>query len=651
MSNTSFDNILWAPNAGRIANANVTRFINDVSQVTGRIFAKFHDFYQFSISDPDEFWGHVFRFCEIRAKGPCKRVCAPGDEIYNSKWFPDVHLNFAENLLRYRDDQVAIVAWGEGQSRRLLTYRELHRQVAAVALNLKSWGVGEGDRVAGFMPNIPETIVAMLATASLGGIWSSCSPDFGVAGLLDRFEQIAPKVLFTADGYWFKDQPLVVLGKIQEALPKLPTVEHVVIIPYIGEGKLEFGAVHQFPELLHSRGDLDFAQVPFSHPLYIMFSSGTTGKPKCIVHSVGGTLIEHMKELVLHTDLKRSDRIFYQTTCGWMMWNWLVSSLAVGAGVVLFDGSPFHNEGTILWELAEAEQVTIFGTNAKYLAAIEKQGIKPRESHDIESIHTILSTGSPLLPESFDYVYRDVKDDVLLASISGGTDIIGCFALGCPVLPVHCGELQTRSLGLNVEVYDDDGNSIQSGKGELVCTAPFPSMPVGFWNDPDQVKYRAAYFERFPGVWHHGDYVELTKNNGLVMHGRSDTVLNPGGVRIGTSEIYRQVETLPEIEESIVIGQDWAGDVRVVLFVRLRSGFELNDSLKAKIIKQIRDNTSPFHVPKKILAVTDIPRTRSGKIVELAVKSAVQNQPLKNVEALANPEALELFKNLKELAS
>jgi acetoacetyl-CoA synthetase len=514
-----------------------------------------------------------------------------------------------------------------------------------------------GDRVAGYLPNIPEAAIAMLAATSLGAIWSSCSPDFGVHGVLDRFGQIGPKVLFTADGYFYAGKCIDSLAPVAEVLAKIPAIQRVVVVPYVNSepdvarlGAASSKAV-RFDAFGESGIALQFAQMPFNHPLYILYSSGTTGVPKCIVHGAGGTLLQHQKEHLLHTDVERTDRLFYFTTCGWMMWNWLMSGLATGATLVLYDGSPFHPDAGVLWRMAQEEGVTIFGTSAKYISALEKSSFVPAREVDLGALRTLLSTGSPLLPDGFDYVYGSIKSDVLLASISGGTDIVSCFALGCPVRPVHRGEIQCRGLGMAVDIFDDARRPVRGERGELVCTAPFPSMPVGFWNDPDGVKYRAAYFERFPGVWHHGDYAALTEHDGIVIYGRSDAVLNPGGVRIGTAEIYAAVESLTEIIEALAIGQDWLGDVRVVLFVRIKPGVVLDEGLKKKIRDTIRVHTTPRHVPAKIIAVPDIPRTLSGKLTELAVRNVVHGLPVKNVDALANPQALEHFRNLDELAS
>ncbi|MGA8205783.1 MAG: acetoacetate--CoA ligase, partial [Woeseiaceae bacterium] len=521
-----------------------------------------------------------------------------------------------------------------------------------MAAGLAAAGVVPGDRVAGFLPNCPEAIVAMLATASLGAIWSSCSPDFGVDGVVDRFGQIAPRVLVATDGYYYNGKRIDSRPVVAGILAAMPQIERTVIVPFLGEagaGSKLRGAV-VWDDFLVPGARLAFTPVAFDHPLYVMYSSGTTGVPKCIVHGHGGSLLQHLKEHVLHTDVGGGDRLFYFTTCGWMMWNWLASGLAAGATLVLYDGSPFAHDGRVLWELAERERVTVFGTSAKYISALEKAGIRPQDAFDLAALRSVLSTGSPLAPASFDYVYDAIGERVQLASISGGTDILSCFALGNPLLPVRRGELQCRGLGMAVEIFDDAGRPLVGEQGELVCTRPFPSAPVGFWNDPDRSRYRSAYFERFPGVWAHGDFAELTPDGGLIIYGRSDAVLNPGGVRIGTAEIYRQVEKLDEIVESIAIGQRWADDVRVVLFVVLRSGLELDDALKARIRSVIRSNTTPRHVPAKIVAVADIPRTKSGKIVELAVRSVVHGERVAHTEALANPEALEHFRDVAALA-
>jgi len=634
---------LWTPSPERAAATLLARFMERAGH---RDYAALH---RWSVEERAAFWSLVWDFCAVKGEKGA-RVLVDGDRMPGAKWFPDARLNFAENLLEARGEADALVFWGEDRVRRRMSQRELHALVSRLAQALKAAGVGKGDRVAGYLPNLPESVAAALATASLGAIWSSCSPDFGVQGVLDRFGQIEPKVLFCTDGYLYGGKEFDCLAKTREVLAKLPSVRRCVTVPYLGTGGKEGETLEEFLAPF-APAEIAFEPVAFDHPLYILYSSGTTGAPKCIVHGHGGTLLQHLKEHRLHTDVKPGDRLFYFTTLGWMMWNWLVSGLASGATLLLYDGSPFVGRGRILFDFADAEGMTHFGTSAKFIDAIAKLGLRPRESHRLEALRTVLSTGSPLLPEGFDYVYANVKADVCLSSISGGTDIVSCFVLGNPMAPVWRGEIQAKGLGMAVEVFDEQGRRVVGQKGELVCTKPFPSMPVGFWNDPDGKKYRAAYFETYPNVWRHGDWCEETVHGGFIIYGRSDAVLNPGGVRIGTAEIYRQVETIDEVVESIVIGQEWEGDVRVVLFVKLKDGVQLDDALAARIKKRIRDNTTPRHVPAKILQVPDIPRTRSGKIVELAVRDVVHGRPVKNVEALANPEALEHFRNRPELAS
>ena len=666
---------IWTPSAAQSAMANVTRFIRTAVQPMGGAASTVNDspsLYAWSIDSPEQFWPAVWRFCDVVAderqgRDPWDTVLhggdrmAPPDPELGPHWFSGARLNFAENLLRRRDDHEALVLWTEQGAARRLTFAELATDVAAFAEFLRRSGIVPGDRVAGFLPNIPEAVVAMLGAASIGAVWSSCSPDFGSAGVLDRFGQITPRVLVTADGYRYGGTLIDSLSRVREYLPNLPSVECVVVVPHVGsrgdDRTKEIDdarAVSWCDALRQGSGvPLRFERLPFDHPLYVMYSSGTTGLPKCMVHGAGGTLLQHLKELVLHTDVSPDDRIFYFTTCGWMMWNWLVSSLAIGTTVILYDGAPILRGRSVLWNMAAAERVSIFGTSAKWLALTEKEGAIPAATHDLSALRAILSTGSPLAEHSFDYVYSRVKADVRLSSISGGTDIISCFALGDPTLPVYRGELQARGLGMRVEVWNERAQPVVGEAGELVCTAPFPSMPVRFWNDADGSKYRSAYFEMFPNVWRHGDWAELTDHGGLVIHGRSDATLNPGGVRIGTAEIYRQVEQLPEVVESLVIGQqvvDARGtDVRVVLFVRLQDGVALDDGLRSRIRQQIRERTTPHHVPKKIIQVADLPRTRSGKITEMAVRDVVHGRTVRNVDALANPEALDLFRGLAEL--
>ncbi len=652
---------LWTPSPERIANGNLTRFIAGVREHTGAPVSDYPSLYKWSIGHLEAFWPEVWDFCGIRAAKRWDKVLSDGDRMPDARWFEGARLNFAENLLRRRDEAPAIIACDETGGRHALSWRELAREVAMLQRALKRTGVQKGDRVAGYLPNIPETVIAMLATASLGATWSSCSPDFGVNGILDRFGQIRPKVVFTAEAYSYNGQRIDCLERMRRVLEQLPGVARVVVVPYpcpersrrIGEadaGVLPDGVLYTDFVGHGQADDPAFEQLPFAHPLYILYSSGTTGAPKCIVHGAGGTLIQHLKELALHTDLNPEERIFYYTTCGWMMWNWLVSSLAIGATVVLYDGAPLYPGPAALIDLAARERINVFGVSARYLAALEKAGVKPAQTHELTALRAILSTGSPLAPESFDYVYRDVKRDVQLASISGGTDIVSCFALGNPLLPVYRGELQCRGLGMKVEVFNEQGRSVTGDKGELVCTAPFPCMPVGFWNDPDGTLYRSAYFNRYSGVWAHGDYAEITLHGGMIIYGRSDAVLNPGGVRIGTAELYRQVETLPEVLESLAVAQEWDNDVRIVLFVKLRGGMQIDEALRNRVRSVIRENASPRHVPARILQVPDLPRTMSGKLVELAVRNVIHGRPVKNLDALANPEALDYFRNRPELA-
>src|SRR5215470_15723028 len=645
--------LLWEPSLERKAQANVTRFIDEVNRRWQAGCSDHASLYAWSVREPEKFWQLLWSFCGVVGEMGAGPYLGDPGKMPGARWFPGARLNFAQNLLRRRDHDTALVFWGENKVRRKVTFSQLYDQVSVTAQALRAMGIKPGDRVAAFMPNMPDTVVALLATTSIGAIWSSCSPDFGAQGVLDRFGQIEPKVLFCVDGYYYSGKTHDTLPRIAEFLCKLLTFEKVVVILYLIAKPL----IGDIPKAVHAAaftqgfrpGEIGFEQLPFDHPLCILYSSGTTGVPKCIVHGAGGTLLQHLKEHQLHSDLKRGERLFYFTTCGWMMWNWLVSGLASGATLLMYDGSPFYPNPSVLFDLADTENMNVFGTSAKYIDALAKLGVKPSKTHRLDSVKTMTSTGSPLVAESFDYVYDSIKRDLLLSSISGGTDIVSCFVLGSPLLPVYRGELQCRGLGLKVEVYNDAGQPVVGEKGELVCSAPFPSMPVGFWNDADGKKYRDAYFGRFPGVWCHGDYMELTPRGTAVIYGRSDAVLNPGGVRIGTAEIYRQVEQLNEVVESLVIGQNWDNDVRVVLFVRLRDGLTLDEALTKKIKTHIRANTTPRHVPAKIVQVADIPRTKSGKIVELAVRDIVHGQPVKNQEALANPEALDLYKDIPEL--
>jgi acetoacetyl-CoA synthetase len=606
--------------------------------------------YDWSIRDTAAFWEEIAAFCNVDFTTPAAKTLEQPGDMTTASWFVGSELSFPAHLLRHRGARAAVVFRGEDGTRREISFDDLRAAVAAIAAGLRAAGVQKGDRVAAFLPNCPEAVIAMLATTSIGAIWSSCSPDFGINGVVDRFGQIEPSVLFCADGYFYNGKRFDSLAAVQGIVAAISSIRRTVVVPFTAEYPSLSGSDWcTWDDFAIGGEDLVCEPVPFDHPLYIMYSSGTTGVPKCIVHGAGGTLLQHLKEHVLHCDIGPDERLFYFTTCGWMMWNWLVSGLASGATIYLFDGAPFHEDGRILWRMAEEEKLTVFGTSAKFIAAQDKHGVRPKDEFDTSSLKSVLSTGSPLAPESFDYVYDAIADDIQLSSIAGGTDIISCFAAGNPVLPVRRGELQCLGLAMAVEIYDDDGRSLIGESGELVCTKAFPSMPVGFWNDPADERYHAAYFERFPGVWAHGDYALITPQRGMIISGRSDAVLNPGGVRIGTAEIYRQVEKLDQVLEAIAIGQDWDDDVRVVLFVVMQPGVELDDDIRATIRKALRDNTSPRHVPAKILAVPEIPRTISGKIVELAVRSVVHGEPVRNTDALANPEALEYFRDRPEL--
>ena len=642
---------LWTPSPERIERARLTQFMRLLSERRRMNLPDYDALYAFSISEPLDFWKSVWDFCGVIGE-PGERVAIDMDRMPGARFFPDARLNFAENVLRQHGSGPALIFNGENRRQRTVSHDELRAGVAQFAAALRAAGIGRGDRIGGYIPNLPEAIIAALGAAAIGAVWSSCSPDFGVQGVLDRFGQIEPRVLVAADGYFYGGKVHDIRPKVAEVVARLPSVEKVVMVPYVEES----------PSLGHLRTAVTwndftsghatepaFEPLPFDHPLYVLYSSGTTGIPKCIVHGAGGTLLQHLKEHQLHCDIQAGDRVFYFTTCGWMMWNWLVTALASNATLLLYDGSPFHPDGNVLFDFADDAGMTLFGTSARFIDAVHKAGLSPRRTHRLGTLRTMTSTGSPLVAESFDFVYEHVKRDIHLASISGGTDIVSCFVGGNPIGPVWRGEIQVRALGMKVEVFDEMGRPVVGEKGELVCTMPFPSMPVGFWNDPDGTKYRAAYFATYPGVWRHGDWVALTEHGGMIIYGRSDAVLNPGGVRIGTAEIYRQVEQLDELLESVVVGQQWENDERIVLFVKLRDGVILDDGLRDRIRRRIRENTTPRHVPARIVQVTDVPRTKSGKIVELAVREAVHGRAVKNIEALANPEALDQYRNRQEL--
>ena len=656
MDQTHTDQPLWIPSPEYADGSTINQFRRHLNETLGLNLADTADLHAFSVNDREGFWVALKDYTGVRAETWGDRVLVDGDKMPGAKWFPDARLNYAENLLRRRDGAEAIVFRSETGARRAQTFAGLYDQVSSLTQYLKDRGVQSGDRVAGYLPNMPEAVAAMLAATALGAVWSSCSPDFGVQGVLDRFGQIEPKVFFCTDGYFYNGKRHDVRAKNAEILAGLPTVTEVIVAPYEPADR---PGLEMIPDAVlmadaaaaHAPGEIDFAHVPFDHPLYIMFSSGTTGAPKCMVHCVGGTILKHASEQAIHCDIRRDDRVYFFTTCGWMMWNWLVSVLACEACLLLYDGSPFHPGPETIFDYADAENMTLFGTSAKYIDAVAKSGLHPKETHDLTSLRMLCSTGSPLAPEGFEFVYDHIKTDVHLVSFTGGTDIMGVFAGGDATRPVWRGELQGPALGMAVECWDDAGKPVIGQKGELVCIKAFPSMPTGFWGDADGSRYHAAYFEQFPNVWTHGDYIEITEHGGMIVYGRSDATLNPGGVRIGTAEIYRQVEKLEDVIESLVIGQDWDNDVRVVLFVRLAEGKTLDDALTKRIKDQVRANCTPRHVPAKVVQVTDIPRTKSGKITELAVRDIIHGRPVKNKEAMANPEALELYEDLAELKS
>ena len=640
--------VVWTPSKDQILNSNLKKFTEFVEENTGKHFKSYDELHHFSISNP-EFWRFIIEFCKV--EGEWNGPIYEGENIFSAKWFPQSKLNFSENMLKNRSDNEALIFRCEDRISKTLSFAELYNQVSKTAQHLKELGVTKGDRVAGFLPNFAGSIVAMLATASVGAIWSSCSPDFGEQGVIDRFGQIEPKVLFCVDGYFYNGKTHNCLDKIKSFTARLPSLKQVVIFDYASLSNIVINNSISYQEILENYEaiEIGFERVGFDHPLYIMYSSGTTGVPKCIVHGHGGTLVQHLKEHQLQTNISSGDRVFYFTTCSWMMWNWLVSALGTGATIMLYDGSPTYPDNTVLWQFADEEEFSHFGTSAKYIETLMKDDVNPSAIFKLSNLKVICSTGSPLSAECYDYIYNNVGY-VHLASISGGTDIVSCFVLGVPNIPVRRGEIQGAGLGMAVEIWDDSGRVNRGERGELVCTKPFPSRPVKFWNDIDGRKYHAAYFDRFEGVWAHGDFAEQTPDGGYIIYGRSDATLNPGGVRIGTAEIYRQVDRVKEVLESIVIGQVWGSDTRIVLFVKLREGTDLTENLLDTIKKLIKENCTSRHVPSKILQVEDIPRTKSGKIVEIPVRDIVHGREVKNKEALANPEALDYFKDRPELA-
>lgn len=642
----------WVPSETKRKSSNIYNF----AKQNGQDPDNYHELWQWSLDEMGDFWSAFWDFAEVIGdKGSI--ALEDADKMPGAQFFPESKLNWAENMLKRRDDGTAIIFCDEKGAERTLTFRQIADQVSQLQQFLKASGLEKGDRVAGYMPNLPETVIAAVAVSSLGAIWASASPDFGVQGIVDRFGQIEPKILIAADGYYYGGKTLDCLSKVKDVIPKIPSIEKVIIVPFLNETPDLSGMTKtiSYADILkaHVPTQPEFLRLPFNHPLFIMFSSGTTGIPKCIVHGHGGTLLTHLKEHQLQCDVKENDRVFHFTTCGWMMWNWQISALASGATLLLYDGSPFYPKPDSMWDYTSQHKCTLFGTGAKYIDALKSHNVRPADTHDLSDLKIITSTGSPLVHESFDYVYDAIKKDVHLSSVSGGTDIISCFVIGNPISPVWRGEIQGAGLGYAMNAFDDTGKPIPAGagSGEMVCTKPFPSMPVSFWNDPEGKRYHDAYFDRFPNIWCHGDWIERTEHDGFIIHGRSDATLNPGGVRIGTAEIYRQVEQVEEVEESIAVGQTVHDDERIILFVRLKNGKTLNEDLISRIKKQIKDGASPRHVPAKVIQVTDIPRTKSNKIVELAVREVIHGRPVKNIESLANPEALELYKNLKELVS
>ncbi len=644
---------LWSPSEQQIDSSILSEFIATVNKRSGNNFNDYQSLWQWSIDDIEGFWDIIWDFCGVIGDKGVRIFDDNGGRMLGASFFPDASINYAENLLQNRDDKIAIIFRDETGKEREITRSQLYDEVSKWQQAMIACGVVEGDRVAGYMPNMIETVIASLAAISLGALWSTASPDFGVQGVVDRFGQIKPKLLITVDGYYYNGKTIDILDKVKDIQPALKGLERTIIVPFAGSS-IDIATLKNTQSAndfidTYTPKDIEFNRVEFNHPLFIMFSSGTTGVPKCIVHGHGGTLLQHLKEHQLQCNIKADDRVFYFTTCGWMMWNWLVTGLASDATLLLYDGSPFYPDGNVLWDYTAKHECSFFGTSAKYIEAMKNGELKPKDTHDLSSLRTMASTGSPLVHSSFDYVYASIKSDMHLASISGGTDIVSCFMLGNPISPVYRGEIQCAGLGMAVNIFDDKGQPTKDGSGELVCTKAFPAMPISFWNDDGNKKYSKAYFEKFDNIWCHGDWVERTDNGGFIIHGRSDATLNPGGVRIGTAEIYRQVEAIEAVRDCVAVGQDWEGDVRVILFVILQKNWELDDNLIKEIKTQIRKGATPRHVPAKVIAVSDIPRTRSGKITEIAVRDVIMGRNIKNIEALANPESLELFKDLEEL--
>lgn len=653
---------LWEPSKERVQKANFTAYLKYLQQHYHLTFNDYSALHQWSVQNPQDFWFSIAQFFQIKFYKPLANIRQLGKQFYQTQWFPGSTLNYAEHLLRHKGSDIALITYAERHPRKMLSFEELREQVAACQAGLIKAGIKPGDPVAGLLPNCSEAVIAMLATTALGAIWSSCSPDFGLQGVLDRFNQINPKVLFATNGYLYNGKEMNTVKRVENIQDQLSKKPKLVWVDFFDPNQpfsptTDYGLTWNDFIGKHNKGSkketqgIHFEPIAFNAPLFILYSSGTTGKPKCIVHSVGGTLIQHLKELGLHTDLKPKDRLFYFTTCGWMMWNWLISGLALGATLILYDGSPMAPKPKVLWKIAEDEGITHFGASAKYYASLNKFNYFPKDHFQLPSLRTLLSTGSPLAPETFKFLYDNVKQDLCIASISGGTDIISCFALGNPTLPVYAGELQCKGLGMDVDIINDEGHSLHQIKGELVCRSPFPSMPIGFWQDPENKQYQAAYFERFQGIWSQGDYGEITSHQGLIIYGRSDAVLNPGGIRIGTAEIYQQVESFNEIFETVAVGQKWKEDERIILFVVMQPKKELTDALKTAIKNRIKENATPRHVPEKIIEVPEIPKTLSGKIVELAIRSVIHGEQVKNIEALVNPNALEHYKGLQTLQS